>query len=159
MWYIIYNLLTESWRIESSPAINDTVISSNDSPIDAITNEQEILLMLRNNHVFFVNSFSCIDNKIPIFGLGVIGRKCNGIPDCCEIISPMWAHYHTLVYKNSIALHFTKISFSFVAIMARCLSYILQMKKLFHLKKNAIAKVFANISPYLIFYIRKKKSL
>lgn len=84
--------LTKGGRIEGGPTINDTVIACDDGLIDAITNEQDILLVFRNKHIFFIISFSNIDKEVSIFWFQVSGDSRNGFSNGGEVISPIMTH-------------------------------------------------------------------
>lgn len=96
-------MLTEGWRVISRPTIDDAMVPGDDGSINAVSDEHYIGFEFGDDDVFFIVSFSNIDNKVAILRHWVVGSKCNCISNWCEVVSTSWANNHSVVDQNSCA--------------------------------------------------------
>lgn len=77
--------LTKRGGIEGGPAVNDTPITGDDGLINAISDHHQVPLVLRNRHIFFINSGRHEDQEIPVGRSRVVRRRRNRLIDGGEI--------------------------------------------------------------------------
>lgn len=86
------------------------MVAGDDGLVDSISNKHNILLEFGNDDVFFIITLFSVDDVVAVFGLCVVGSRCNGVVYGGEVAVGVRADNYCIVDEKSTAVDLLQFS-------------------------------------------------